>query len=555
MLPLLADLGGLPAGAAGAWSPAAQAAALGLLTLVQEDAPLVAAASFAAMGRFSWGAAFLACFLGIWGGDALLHLAARVFGRRAMQHRWVSRWIRPEALARSETWFLARGPWLLVTSRFIPGLRLPTYVASGLVGYPLRRFLLVTGVTVAFWTAAVLLAAGRLGAELTRVSGRTLSPWVLAAAALGLLYLIRRMVERTRAGAWRRLSTAIQRWTRWEFWPAWLFYPPIVAQWLRLSLKHGSLTLPSAANPGIAHGGLIGESKFGMLDQLHGVAPEATAEAFLLPAGAPERRQPLLDALLASGRLSFPFVLKPDLGERGKGVRIIRSAEQAAAYLRETDLAMVAQEYAPGPYEAGVWYHRSPNEPHGRIFSLVEKVFPELTGDGVHTVEELIWRDPRARFMAAKYLSRLGSRRGEIPARGEVLPLVQAGNHAQGAIFREGARLITPELTARLDAIAHGLEGFHVGRFDLRYTDEAAFRAGRGFKIVELNGAAAEAGSVYDERTRLLDAYRTLFRQWEIVFEIAATNRDSGARVTPPGELFRVWRDTKRALDHLPVSD
>ena len=43
-----------------------------------------------------------------------------------------------------------------------------------------------------------------------------------------------------------------------EFWPDWLFYAPIAAQWIVLGLRYGDLSLPTAANPSITAGGLCG---------------------------------------------------------------------------------------------------------------------------------------------------------------------------------------------------------------------------------------------------------------------------------------------------------
>ncbi len=51
-----------------------------------------------------------------------------------------------------------------------------------------------------------------------------------------------------------------------EFWPGWLFYAPVVAQWIWLGLRYGDMSLPTAANPTIETGGLCGESKSDILD-------------------------------------------------------------------------------------------------------------------------------------------------------------------------------------------------------------------------------------------------------------------------------------------------
>jgi hypothetical protein len=69
------------------------------------------------------------------------------------------------------------------------------------------------------------------------------------------------------------------------------------------------------------------------------------------------------------------------------------------------------------------------------------------------------------------------------------------------------------------------------------------FKAGRNFKIVELNGVTSEATHIYDPRNSLIDAYRVLFEQWRIAFEIGAKNRERGVRPSTLRELFRMLTD------------
>src|SRR5262249_45020566 len=163
-----------------------------------------------------------------------------------------------------------------------------------------------------------------------------------------------------------------------------------------------------------------------------------------------------------------PLILKPDVGQRGVGVKFIRTPEQAVEYLRSTDAPLLLQCFAPGPCEIGIFYYRFPHEPRGRIFALTQKCFPTITGDGQHTMEELIWEDERARFMADKYLRRLGERRSEVLPPGERVKLVETGNHAQGCIFRDGSHLWSEALENCIDEISQRLEGFFIGRYDIR---------------------------------------------------------------------------------------
>src|SRR5262249_14113215 len=152
------------------------------------------------------------------------------------------------------------------------------------------------------------------------------------------------------------------------------------------------------------------------------------------------------------------------------------------------------------------------------------KQFPFLDGDGVHTIEELIWRHPRYRMQAQTFLLRHAEHAHHILKHGEALRLAMAGNHCQGTCFRDGSHLKTPQLERAIDRIARNLDGFYFGRFDIRYSDIARFRSGKDFTIIELNGITSESTNIYDPSWSLLRAYGTLFRQWSILFQIGALN-------------------------------
>ena len=174
------------------WLPFSQALSLAVSTLVQEDVPTIGAALLSATGVIGWKTGWLGCFLGIWLGDALLYLAARGVGRPLLNTAFVRRFVRAEAVQRSEAWFAARGSWLLVSSRFVPGTRLPTYLAAGFLRLPFGRFLAITGITVAFWTASLFLLihafGSSIGSALQHWGG---SVWIGILLVLGIVFLIR----------------------------------------------------------------------------------------------------------------------------------------------------------------------------------------------------------------------------------------------------------------------------------------------------------------------------------------------------------------------------
>ena len=159
---------------------------------------------------------------------------------------------------------------------------------------------------------------------------------------------------------------------------------------------------------------------------------------------------------------------------------------------------------------------------------------------------ELILADDRAVSMAPVHLRRNAGELTSIPAAGETIQLVDVGTHSRGALFLDGSWVRTAELDTAIDHISQSFEGFFFGRYDIKTPDLDDFRAGRNFKVVELNGVTAEATSIYDPRNSLGTAYRTLFEQWRILFEIAAANVAAGAEPATLRELGALlWKHAR----------
>jgi hypothetical protein len=350
----------------------------------------------------------------------------------------------------------------------------------------------------------------------------------------------------------------MERLTRWEFWPTWIFYLPIALRYLALSVRHGSLTLPSAANPGIKTGGLVGESKFVTLNDLMQTSPEFVPPTALIQDsedGTVEMRLSAFDQFIKTTGAEYPVILKPDLGFRGSGFKVIRSHEEARRYLETVPLPVIVQRYVPGPFEAGIFYYRFPSEEKGRILAITEKHFPRLIGDGEQTIEQLILEDERARNQSETLLRRFHERRDHVLQQGEELRLVETGNHAQGCLFRDGISLCTEELEGSIDRISKALHGFFIGRYDVRYESAEALGQGRGFQILELNGVAGEPTSAYDASKKITEAFAILFRHWEIAFAIGAENRKLGHRPDSIRTIASEWLSYRRMSRCHPVAD
>jgi hypothetical protein len=349
--------------------------------------------------------------------------------------------------------------------------------------------------------------------------------------------------------------------TSWfEFAPARLFYTPVALYWGWLSLRHMGLTLPTNANPSLPYSGLVGESKHAVLGEVTGPARDWIAPyvRLLRWAGEDGLQRTLEDAARATAEagLAYPLVAKPDIGMRGAGVQLITSPDALETYAESFPCGanMLLQQLVDEEGEAGVFYVRHPGEETGRIISLTLKYFPRVTGDGRATLRDLIMRDPRAGKLAHLYLERHRSRLNTVIPKGEDVRLAFAGNHCRGTIFRNGNDQITEAMTRRFDTIAKSMDDFYVGRFDVRFADFEALRAGHGFRIIEINGAGGEATHIWDSRTRLFEAYGTLMQQFGHLFAIGAKNRQRGHKPASLRELAKAWWREKRLTRHYPIT-
>jgi pimeloyl-ACP methyl ester carboxylesterase/membrane protein DedA with SNARE-associated domain len=521
-------------------------------TFVSEDLACISAGLLVAEGHMSFLFATFACFIGIFIGDMLLFVAGRYIGRPAIKRaplRWL---VGSGSLEGASKWLGSNGAMAIVTARFVPGTRLPTYLAAGALRTSAKQFFVYFLIAAALWTPLVVGLSTGLAMPLMHsgfMPHRLLSGKLLLVLA-GIFLLVRLL---TKLATYRGRRELVRRWRRvfrWEFWPPYLFYPPVIAYILYIGVKFRSWTLFTAANPGIPAGGFVGESKHQILEQMKNAGPWLPAST-LLPSGEPARRLALAEDFMSEHKLAFPVVLKPDAGQRGSGVVIARSSEQLHEYLAQVSFPTILQEYVSGE-EFGVFYYRYPGNDRGQVFSVTEKRMPVLFGDGKHTLEELVLADDRAACMSDFYLRKNSKRRQQVPAAGERVQLVEIGTHCRGAIFLDGGDTITPCLEDAIDGIAKGFDGFFFGRFDIRVPSRQDFVAGRNMKIIELNGVTSEATHIYDPKLGLFAAYRVLFKQWRLAFEIGDLNRVRGVCPTPALELLRRIREYRHLAQGHP---
>jgi len=339
-----------------------------------------------------------------------------------------------------------------------------------------------------------------------------------------------------------------------------VFYVVPALMWLALSIRHGSLTLPTTANPAMEGGGFFGESKLEGL-KLFGARALARLAPFVVvepqaQGDCGRARFSAAMAALARAGLEFPIVAKPDVGYQGWGVRRLDDEAALKAYLSSCapELRLILQRHVGLPGEAGVFYVRHPGAPRGRVVSMAFVHAPHVTGDGVRTLQALVEADEVLAKSLAIHAARNLDRWHDVPADGETVALVGPRSARLGAVYRDAADSITPALEAEFDAIARDIDGLHFGRFDVKFGSLAGLERGEDFEILELNGAGAEMLQIWDGRVTLLEAYRTLWRQYRELFAIGAAMRRRGVRPAGLRAVIGLLVRQERMRCRYPVS-
>ena len=321
--------------------------------------------------------------------------------------------------------------------------------------------------------------------------------------------------------------------TQWEHWPTYAYYLPLLPMFFVRFVKAGHPNHYLATNPGIAFSGNGTESKYATIN----LVPQThRPKGFLF-----EKNSDPKTALKEIGQheLDYPLIAKPDRGFRGYLVRKINDQEQLLNYLNGVGEDILIQEFIPYEQEMGIFYHRIPGSEEGQVTSVTIKEFMRLTGDGLHSLSDLIKKDDRAFLYYDIFKSIHREKMGQILDEGEEMVLSLIGNHSKGTRFINGNHLIGRELLQIIDPICKQMEGWFYGRLDIKFRDLDSFLQGEEFKILEVNGIISEPTHIYDashQNASFLNALRSINEHWKIMHRIALINhREHG--VPYPGVI------------------
>ncbi|MGZ3632564.1 MAG: cyanophycin synthetase [Candidatus Limnocylindrales bacterium] len=234
---------------------------------------------------------------------------------------------------------------------------------------------------------------------------------------------------------------------------------------------------------------------------------KSLTNALLSAAGLPVPRSEVVDsedaAAAAARSLGFPCVVKPLDGNHGRGVNldlrdeaaVRRAYPGARAESRAGDV--VVESYVHGnDYRCLVI--------GGRMAAIAERVPASVTGDGVHTVRELVElenSDPRRGIGHEKVLTKIrldeaaeelvraqGHAPDEIPPSGAPIKLALTGNMSTGGTSIDRTLEAHPE-NVEIAETAARVVGLDVAGIDFIVPDIAVPVREQGGAIVEVNAA------------------------------------------------------------------
>ncbi len=159
-----------------------QACAIIVGTFILEDAATVAAAMQVDDGKIPLWIALGALYAGIVLGDVGLY----GLGRLSAQVPWIARRVLPHRHDSLREWIGSRIFKVVLVSRFVPGLRLPTYTTCGFVRANFKKFFAAAVVATGCWTSLLFTVSLRIGHVLLD----HLPAWRWAGAAGFIIFLI-----------------------------------------------------------------------------------------------------------------------------------------------------------------------------------------------------------------------------------------------------------------------------------------------------------------------------------------------------------------------------
>jgi hypothetical protein len=337
------------------------------------------------------------------------------------------------------------------------------------------------------------------------------------------------------------LKKIIQKITNWEQWPFKLLYFPISFVWLSYIIRSWSVWFFTPSNPKLTFGGMEGEPKKEMYDLLPRHLFPATFNV------QPGEDFHLIEQKLVEHNITFPLIVKPEVGGQGILFRKLDDVDQFRQYHSKVPVEYIVQEMITYPMEVSVFHIRHPQQQTGIVTGFLHKIPLRVVGDGVKTLRELMLEHPKAVTRMEELQVTHSRNFDRVLAQGEKYMLSYAANHNRGAQFINLHEFIDARLVRVFDEISHHVNDFFYGRYDVMCTSIEDLKSGKNFSILEYNGCGAEPNHFYDTGYTLIGAYKEILKHWKLLYDISRYNRKQGIR---PWSLMKGIRFLKATNRH-----
>ena len=215
----------------------------------------------------------------------------------------------------------------------------------------------------------------------------------------------------------------------WEQWPFKILYAPIAPVWAWYMIRSRAVWFFTPSNPKLTFGGMEGEPK----KEMHDLLPVHLCPVYFNVKPSEDFSSVLKG--LGEHQINFPLIVKPEVGGQGILFRKINTKAQLKNYHEQVPVEYFIQEFIAYPLEVSLFYYRYPNEPKGVITGFLQKEPMQVTGDGIHSLEELILKNSKSgKRIGELRMQHEHSFHSILPA-GEKYLLSYAANHNRGAHF------------------------------------------------------------------------------------------------------------------------
>ena len=253
----------------------------------------------------------------------------------------------------------------------------------------------------------------------------------------------------------------------------------------------------------------------------------------------------LVKKKVEDNKISFPLIVKPEVGGQGILFRKLDTEEQLQNYHAKVPVEYIIQQLVTYPMEVSVFHYRFPDQPHGVVTGFLHKIPLQVTGDGKQTLQQLIMQHPKACKREPELRIKHAGNYDKVLQPGEKYMLSYAANHNRGAQFINLHDQIDEQLVRVFDRISRQVNDFFYGRYDIMCTSVEDLKQGKNFCILEYNGCGAEPNHFYDTGYTLLGAYREILKHWKVLFKISRYNYKKGISYWP----------LKKGLDFLKATN